>query len=156
MSVTMRPIPASMSFAGYAYQNVTDWLNDNDSQVEKGFKQISAEIAYAGILILGAVEVLARGVHLLALKGFSYYVEAPKKRAFTKKYIMPLAENFLFCTAVVGGTAMSLKDNFSKYSQREGQVIDGNDTIDKASQFIIKKFHKELKAMGFPVPDPVP
>jgi hypothetical protein len=153
----MNKIPASLSVAGTAYQHVTDWLNDYDSQAERVIKQISAEVAYTGIMIFGALETIARGVHALALKGFChFFVEESKKKAFTKKYINPAGEGFLFSAAVMGGAAISLKDNLANccYNKevKPGKVIDGDKTINKVTEFYFKTFRTQLKAMGFQVP----
>lgn len=151
----MNPIPLSSSVGGCAYQHVTDWLNKNDSQVERVFKQISAEIAYTGIMIFSAFETLARGVYALALKGFCHYcVEDSKKKEYIKKNILPAAENFLFCASAMGGAALSLKDNLfnpSPTDEAPQQIIDGNATINKVGQFYLKTFPTQLRAMGFRV-----
>ena len=153
----MKEIPASLSVAGYAYQHVTDWLNDNASQAERVIKQISAEVAYTGIMIFGALETIARGVQALALKGFCHFcVEESKKKAFIKKYIVPAGDGFLVSATSMGGAAVSLKDNLANccYNKEEkpGQVIDGEKTINKVTEFYFKTFRTQLKAMGFQVP----
>ncbi len=151
----MRSIPISSSIGGYAYQHITDWLNKYDNQAERVFKQFSAEIAYTGIMVFSAFETMARGAHALALKGFCHFIEESKKKEFTKKYIVDAGQNFLFCASVMGGAALSLKDNLVKCSLTEkgtGQIINGDATIDKVAMFYFKTFPKQLRAMGFPVP----
>jgi hypothetical protein len=155
-TTAMRPIPTSLSVAGYAYQHVTDWLNQYESQPERVMKQISAEFAYTGIMIFAALETLAHGVHALVLKGLCHYVndEEAKKKAFIRKYIVPAGESFLFSASVAGGAAINLKDNFDKFSVSKnvtGQIIDGNATLGKVQTFILEKFSSQLKAMGFRV-----
>lgn len=159
-ATNMNPIPTSLSVAGYAYQHVTDWLNHYESRPEKVMKQISAEVAYTGIMIFAALETLARGIHALVLKGFLYCVhdEEAKKKAFAKKYISPAGESFLFSAAVTAGAAIGLKDNLAKCFDRNatGQIIDGNATMTSISTYILDKFATPLRAMGFPVPAPIP
>ncbi len=153
----MREIPMSLSVGGYAYQQVTDWLNKYDSQAERVFKQISAEVAYTSIAIFSAFETVARGIHALVLKGYChFFVEESKKKEFTKKHIVDVGQSFLFCASVMGGAALSLKDNLVKCSLTEkvsGKIIDGDATIDKVATFYLKTFPQQLKAMGFPVPN---
>jgi hypothetical protein len=151
----MREIPASLSVTGFAFQHVTDWLNKYDNQAERAFKQISAEVAYTGIMVFGAFETMARGAHALALKGFCQFIEESKKKEFAKKYLVPAGQNFLFTASVMGGAAVSLKDNLAKCSFTEkvtGQIINGDATIDKVTMFYFKTFPNQLRAMGFPVP----
>jgi hypothetical protein len=149
----MREIPMSSSVGGYAYQHVTDWLNKYDNQVERLFKQFSAEIAYTGIMVFSVFETMARATHVLALKGIRHFVEDSKKKEFSRKYIVDAGQNFLFCASVMGGAALSLKDNLSKCSLTEtGQIINGDTTIDKVTMFYFQTFPKQLRAMGFPVP----
>jgi hypothetical protein len=152
----MREIPISSSVGGYMYQHVTDWLNKYDNQAERVLKQISGEVAYTGIMIFSAYETLARGVYALVLKGFChFFIEDSKKKEFTKKQIVNAGQNFLFCASVMGGAAVSLKDNLAKCSltdQVTGQIINGDTTIDKVAMFYFKTFPKQLRAMGFPVP----
>jgi len=155
-TTAMNPIPTSLSVAGYAYQHVTDWLNQYESQPERVMKQISAEIAYTGIAIFAAFETLAHGVHALVLKGLCHYVSdtEAKKKAFTRKYIVPAGESFLFSAAVAGGAAINLKDNFDKFSLSKnvtGQIVDGNATMNKTQAFVLEKFSTQLRAMGFRV-----
>ncbi len=155
----MRPIPASISVSGCAYQHVTDWLNKYDNQTEKLFKQISAEVAYTGIAIFAAFETVARGVYALALKGFCHFAgkDEAGKKAFTKKYIVPAGESFLANASVMGSAALSLKDNLSKLgSNGEGSarsIINGDETMEKVTKFYYTTFAIQLRAMGFRIPN---
>jgi hypothetical protein len=150
----MRDIPISKSMGGYAYQHVTDWLNDYDGQKEKVFKQISAGFAYTGIMIFSGLETVARAVYALCLKGFAQFYDEAKKREFTRKYVAPASENFLMCASVAGGAAISLKENVVKINCDEvrGQIVDGNATVDRVSMFFIETFPNQLRALGFPIP----
>ncbi len=150
----MRPIPPSMSVSGHAYEKVTDWLNDCQCPVRKTFKQITAEVAYAGIAILGSLETVARGVYALVLKGIAQCMGQTQKKAFIKNHVVPAGENFLACATVVGAAALSLKDNVLKFcSAPGGEIVNGDATMEKVMQFYFKTFPGPLRAMGFPIPN---
>jgi hypothetical protein len=151
----MNKIPVALSVGGYAYQHVTDWVNKYDNQTEKFFKQISAEFAYTGIMVFSALETLARGVHVLVLKGVRHLVEESKKKEFTKKHLVGAAEGFLMSASVAGGAALSLKDNLYKVDlsgKTTGQIVHGNATVEKVTMFYYKTFPTQLRALGFRVP----
>jgi hypothetical protein len=152
----MREIPASMSVSGLAYQKVTDWLNQPKGPLEKCFKQITAEVAYVGIMLLGAMETVARGVYVLALKGIAQCKESAEKKAFLKKHVVPAGENFLLNASVMSAAALGLKDNLCKIScsqEERVEIIHVDATIDQVTMFYFKTFPGPLRAMGFRVPN---
>ncbi len=104
-------IPCSESIAGNLYCKVTNWRNDHQFPTEKVYKQILSEAAYVGIVILGALETLAKAVAALFLKGISYLLPEDEKKPFTKKYLAPAGQNFLMNASMLGTAALSLRDN---------------------------------------------